>query len=239
MAHRKWKEIKQQPGTAGPGNILGCWLVSLFFLCDIHSTHSVQSYIFNFYHPSHKDTNSIKSCSKQVVWRFAETTFKAFLLNEMGTLVVLLNDRFARACMAWWENFTKRLDLPERKCSKFGKRQTGNGATSAPQLGLPSPAAGDVYHFQKMHKKSCRTDKGGAVILGLRDTVKNGLNCHINRLSLKPSTTGMVKKVGPRLRELALPREAASRGHETFGPSFRGTLQTNINVWMFFIKRYS
>ena len=28
MAHRKWKEIKQQPGTAGPNNMLGCCLVS-------------------------------------------------------------------------------------------------------------------------------------------------------------------------------------------------------------------
>ena len=24
MAHRKWKEVKLQPGTAGPGNMLGC-----------------------------------------------------------------------------------------------------------------------------------------------------------------------------------------------------------------------
>ena len=35
MSHRK--ETKQQPGTAGPGNIVGCWLVYLHFLCDIHS----------------------------------------------------------------------------------------------------------------------------------------------------------------------------------------------------------
>ena len=33
MAHRKWKETKQQPGTAGPGNILGSCLVSFHFLC--------------------------------------------------------------------------------------------------------------------------------------------------------------------------------------------------------------
>ena len=37
MSHRKQKDTKQQPGTAGPGNILGCCLVSLCFLCDIHS----------------------------------------------------------------------------------------------------------------------------------------------------------------------------------------------------------
>ena len=41
MSHRKRKETKQQPGTAGPGNILGCCLVSLRFLCDIHSIHHV------------------------------------------------------------------------------------------------------------------------------------------------------------------------------------------------------
>ena len=36
MSHRQWKETKQQPGTAGQGNILGCCLVSSCFLCDIH-----------------------------------------------------------------------------------------------------------------------------------------------------------------------------------------------------------
>ena len=35
MAHRKWKEIKQQPGTAGPGNMLGTCLVSFHFLWAI------------------------------------------------------------------------------------------------------------------------------------------------------------------------------------------------------------
>ena len=35
MAHRRWKETKQQPGTAGPGNMLGYCLVSLHFRCDI------------------------------------------------------------------------------------------------------------------------------------------------------------------------------------------------------------
>ena len=37
MLHRKQKESKQQPGTAGPGFILGCCLVSLRFLYSIHS----------------------------------------------------------------------------------------------------------------------------------------------------------------------------------------------------------
>ena len=41
MSHRKRKERKQQPGPAGPCNILGCCLVSLRFLRDIHSIHSV------------------------------------------------------------------------------------------------------------------------------------------------------------------------------------------------------
>ena len=32
MAHRKWKETKQQPGKAGPGNMIGCCLVSFHIL---------------------------------------------------------------------------------------------------------------------------------------------------------------------------------------------------------------
>ena len=35
IAHRKWKENKLQPGTAGPGNMLGCSLVSFHFLWAI------------------------------------------------------------------------------------------------------------------------------------------------------------------------------------------------------------
>ena len=32
MAYRKWKETKVHPGTARPGNMLGCSLVSFYFL---------------------------------------------------------------------------------------------------------------------------------------------------------------------------------------------------------------
>ena len=35
MAHRKWRETKLQPGTAGPGSMLGCCLVSFHFLWAI------------------------------------------------------------------------------------------------------------------------------------------------------------------------------------------------------------
>ena len=35
MAHRKWKETKLQPGTAGPRNLLGCCLVSFHILWSI------------------------------------------------------------------------------------------------------------------------------------------------------------------------------------------------------------
>ena len=43
MAHRIWKETKQEPGTVGPGNMLGCSLVSFHFLWTILSTSTVQS----------------------------------------------------------------------------------------------------------------------------------------------------------------------------------------------------
>ena len=35
MTHRKWKETKVQPSTAGPGNMLGYSLVSFHFLWTI------------------------------------------------------------------------------------------------------------------------------------------------------------------------------------------------------------
>ena len=41
MAHRIWKETKQEPDTAGPGNMLGCCLVSFHFLWAILSTSTV------------------------------------------------------------------------------------------------------------------------------------------------------------------------------------------------------
>ena len=41
MAHRIWKKTKQEPGTAGPGNMLGCCLVSFRFLSAILSTSTV------------------------------------------------------------------------------------------------------------------------------------------------------------------------------------------------------
>ena len=57
MAHRKWKEVKLQPETAGPGNILGCCLLSFHFLWAIHpirpvhvhcaSIHSVMKFCLN------------------------------------------------------------------------------------------------------------------------------------------------------------------------------------------------
>ena len=36
MAHMKWKEALQLPGTAGPGNMLGCCSISFHFLWAIH-----------------------------------------------------------------------------------------------------------------------------------------------------------------------------------------------------------
>ena len=41
MAHRKWKETKQPPGTAEPGNMLGCCINSFHFLWAILSTSTV------------------------------------------------------------------------------------------------------------------------------------------------------------------------------------------------------
>ena len=42
MAYRKWKEVKLQPGTAGPGNMPGCSLVSFHFRWAILCPQAVQ-----------------------------------------------------------------------------------------------------------------------------------------------------------------------------------------------------
>ena len=39
LPHRKWKGIKQQPGTAGPGNMLGCCLIYFHFLQELIPCH--------------------------------------------------------------------------------------------------------------------------------------------------------------------------------------------------------
>ena len=43
MAHRKWIETEQQPGTAEPGNMLGCCLNSFHFLWAILITSTVHN----------------------------------------------------------------------------------------------------------------------------------------------------------------------------------------------------
>ena len=49
MAHRKWKETKVQPATAGPGNMLGCCLVSFHFLWAILCTQAVHTFAISRY----------------------------------------------------------------------------------------------------------------------------------------------------------------------------------------------
>ena len=55
MSHRKWKDTKQHPGTAGPGNMLGCCLISFQFLWAILSTSTVHCFtsLVQFF-PSHQ-----------------------------------------------------------------------------------------------------------------------------------------------------------------------------------------
>ena len=47
MAHRKWKEAKQLPGTAGPGNMLGCYLIYFHFLWATHPIRPVYTHDVN------------------------------------------------------------------------------------------------------------------------------------------------------------------------------------------------
>ena len=41
IAHKKWKETKLQPGTAGQGIMLGCCLVSFHFLWAVLNSSTV------------------------------------------------------------------------------------------------------------------------------------------------------------------------------------------------------
>ena len=65
MSHRKRKETKHQPGTGGPGNILGCCSVSFPFLCDIHSAHPVQG---GWGGCRTGNGNKLKATAKHVAW---------------------------------------------------------------------------------------------------------------------------------------------------------------------------
>ena len=49
MAHRSWRETKLLPGTAGPGNMLGCCLVSFHFLRAILRPHPILVMILDKY----------------------------------------------------------------------------------------------------------------------------------------------------------------------------------------------
>ena len=56
MPYRKWKECKQQPGTAGPGNMLGCCLIYFHFLWAIHPIRPVDNFfsfiVWGYFHLS-------------------------------------------------------------------------------------------------------------------------------------------------------------------------------------------
>ena len=57
MAHRKWKEAKQLPGTAVPGNMLGCCLIYFHFLWAIHPIRPAHFMDFIFEVPPSCPTN--------------------------------------------------------------------------------------------------------------------------------------------------------------------------------------
>ena len=87
MAHRKWKEAKQEPGTAGPGNRLGCCLISFHFLCYIHSIRPV---LFHFvpritlHSRLVKSDSFIKHSPKEVCPRLRDTR-----LTQPRTILVV------------------------------------------------------------------------------------------------------------------------------------------------------
>ena len=60
MAYRKWKETKLQPGTARPGNMLGCCFVSIYFLWTILCPQAVYSQDKRWPRKSHNNLYAIE-----------------------------------------------------------------------------------------------------------------------------------------------------------------------------------
>ena len=73
MAHRKWKEAKQQPGTAEPGNMLGCCLNSFHFLWAILSTSTV---LYLNHSPQEPRTESCRKALLTVIREISVTRAK-------------------------------------------------------------------------------------------------------------------------------------------------------------------
>ena len=68
MAYRKWKEIKVQPGTAGPGNMPGCSLVSFHFLWAILCPQAVNEHSKIVCAMAESGTEILTHSQLSVVW---------------------------------------------------------------------------------------------------------------------------------------------------------------------------
>ena len=73
MANRKWKETKQLPGTAGPGNMLGSCLVSFHFLRAILCPQAVQ--LVKLHYNAHVQLWTCSSSFHACIWHWESDGF--------------------------------------------------------------------------------------------------------------------------------------------------------------------
>ena len=153
MKHRKWRETKQQPSTAGPGNMI-CWcLVSLHFLCYILC--SLQ----------YKDITKSRICSSYHHWVLLsrETAsnewFFLLIFNVLGTL--------GRALIFYWNKAKKTVARRKkpiyRSWSCFSSREPISNKTMDKTCNLSSPRPICPLlelHYVRMTSRTCSCRSG-------------------------------------------------------------------------------
>ena len=93
MAQRKWKDTKQQPGTAGPGNMLGCCLISFHFMWAILSTSTVHPWTLQPRHTVCIYLNSnVSSCLKGKIPPFTVESLFASLPFIVPSLIYVVSN---------------------------------------------------------------------------------------------------------------------------------------------------
>ena len=85
MAHWKWKEAKQLPGTAGPGNMLGCSLIFFHFLWAIHPIRPV--HLINRRKKAELCCNIHFSCAHALSFTLNLSSIKLHIIHGFATSV--------------------------------------------------------------------------------------------------------------------------------------------------------
>ena len=157
MAHRKWKEIKQQPGTAGPGNMLGCCLVYFHFRCDIHPIRPVDVCTSAKYRCSYSIFCWIRKfcrchmyiARKLLCW--AENGVRGcYRAGNCWHTVFLHSTVHSRSCMSCEQflSLVAEMLIASRRSMNFDKFSRSTLRNDDPELGVMSNPITSLILFQ-------------------------------------------------------------------------------------------